>query len=282
MLTLFIGFALGCITLLITALVKDFRHLAVARVFGLLLLASAGFLVHPLVPEGYSGITSSLQTMIPALFWLLCQFAFSEHPTVRGYWLLIVAYSALVPTCYWLLPLPDSALLELLLHRIPGYLEYLLIVGGLWVVMNNWSADLIESRRHLRVIITALVGSTVLMNVILVNFHWGDVLLQRFVVIVCLFGSSYYLLVIPKGVLFGVVDVAKPAVRHIETQTDSQPRQAEQTGQTEQSEPTEPTELTEPTVTAKPKAAAVQSQAGCSAAELEQLKGQPHLRSRGI
>jgi hypothetical protein len=44
------GFGLGCLLPLFVVTLRDFRHLLVGQIFLLVIIASAAFLVDPLVP----------------------------------------------------------------------------------------------------------------------------------------------------------------------------------------------------------------------------------------
>jgi AraC-like DNA-binding protein len=214
MLELIIGLSLGCIALLALAVIRSFPNLLVSQIFLALLLATAAFSVHPLLPASWTLLTIILQTMIPALFWFLCQFAFIERPKFQWYWLSVAGYSALVPAVYRIAfyEADYGLLFKIVLFDIPGYLEYLLIGAGLWAVVQHWVDDLVASRRRLRALVIALVGMTVLVNVVSVNFGWGGELFQRVVVLLCVFVTAAQMLSIPKGLLFGVSESLPPVV----------------------------------------------------------------------
>ncbi len=81
------GFGLGCLLPLFVITLRDFRHLLVGRVFLLVTLTSAAFLIDPLIPpREWRWITSDLQTALPGLFWLLCQLIFAPRPRLKSVW----------------------------------------------------------------------------------------------------------------------------------------------------------------------------------------------------
>ena len=207
MLDLVIGSSLGCIALMGIAVFKTHRTEWVGFIFMALLLATAGFVLHPIMPMRWQWVTTDLQTLIPSLFWLLCQFAFRERPAIAWYWMVMIGYSAIVPAVYALSPGIGRyvPLMETIFLDGPGYIEYLLIAGGLWTVVKYWPDDLVASRRRLRVAVVLMVGLTVLLNVVSVNSGWGDLLFQRFTVLTCLLVIASQIIAVPKGVLFGLV-----------------------------------------------------------------------------
>ncbi|UZE96191.1 hypothetical protein [Alkalimarinus alittae] len=74
------GFSLGCIAITFLIVTRDFGHLPVARVFLALLIAASAFLLNNVVSQDWKWLTADVMTMLPALFWLLCQLAFARRP----------------------------------------------------------------------------------------------------------------------------------------------------------------------------------------------------------
>ncbi|WP_196159246.1 AraC family transcriptional regulator [Reinekea sp. G2M2-21] len=206
MLHLTIGFSLGCLLVMALAVLKTHRQFQVSYIFIALMVATAGFLLHPVLPANWQWLTTDIQTTIPALFWLLCHFAFRERPSIIWPWLLLLVYSALVPALYLFSPGLGAyqPLMEVLFLDIPGYVEYLLIASGLWTVIQYWPDDLVASRRRLRVVVIVMVGAAVLVNVLSVNFGWGGALFQRLVVASCALVMAFQIMTVPQGLLFGI------------------------------------------------------------------------------
>jgi AraC-like DNA-binding protein len=206
-----VGFTLGCIAIIVMAILKSHGKLFISYVFIALLLASADFVLSPLLPNRWDVLSASIYTTIPALFWLFCQLAFRDSKQISAYWISIAAYSSIVPALYRTSPGLGSyvPLLEFTMITLPGYLEYVLIGAGLWAVIKHWSDDLIESRRRFRALVVILVGLTVLVNVISVNLGWGDVLFQRLVILFAVLVTGYHVISVPSGILFGPMDAKK-------------------------------------------------------------------------
>ena len=188
------------------AVIKTHHRLLVSLVFIALLIATAAFVLHPIVPLRWQWLTTDMQTSIPALFWLLCQFAFRERPTIVWFQWSMIAYSALVPAIYLSSPGIGSYvfLMEWVFLDGPGLVEYLLIGSGLWTVVKYWPDDLVATRRRLRGVVVIMVGFTVLLNVISVNSGWGGLMFQRFAVLTCLLAIASQIVMVPSGVLFGI------------------------------------------------------------------------------
>lgn len=199
------GFGLALLVIIIVIVARDFGQLRVAKIFVMLMIASAGFLVHPLVPAGWNMITLDLEIMVPALFWLLCQYAFTDHPRLKSFWSVLAVYSFLVPWIARLVYEPHTApeMLKFFGWTLGESFEYLLILNGLWLIVSNWSDDLVESRRKLRVAMLIIVGGAVSTAVISLNFGLAGEYTRGIIVSVSAFTIIYFLMAGKKGVLFG-------------------------------------------------------------------------------
>ncbi|UZE96192.1 hypothetical protein [Alkalimarinus alittae] len=87
--------------------------------------------------------------------------------------------------------------------KLPTYIEYLIILHGMWVVIANWSDDLIESRRKLRGALLAIVGVAALWITISLNTGYGSILCLPVVVGVAALIVASLLLKGRTGVLLG-------------------------------------------------------------------------------
>lgn len=204
------GFALGCLATVFVIVMRDFWSQPVARVFSLMLLSGAGVLINPLLPEAWQWIAADLMTAVPALFWLLCQVAFSYRPRLISIWGAIALYSFIPPAIVRSIDPPADSLWMTLGWNYPRYAEYLLTVHGLWTVIANWKDDLVESRRTLRGVILGAVGSLVL--VVIISMNTGHTLIP----IPILIGISSIIVAAMllkgrEGVLLGPVSTHSPA-----------------------------------------------------------------------
>ncbi|NVK36855.1 MAG: helix-turn-helix transcriptional regulator [Gammaproteobacteria bacterium] len=199
------GFALGVMAVLSLVIYRDYGHLNVAKAFVAILFAGACFLVEPLLDGLWADLAADLYTMVPALFWVLCQLAFSHRPRVFSFLGAVGLYTFIAPMLSRHLVDTTTPLLGNLFWTWPSYCEYLMIVSGLWTVISNWSDDLVESRRQLRGVVLIGVGISVLLVVIPANTHivgrWLPYLSINIITLVC----AYFLLHTHQGVLFGLV-----------------------------------------------------------------------------
>ena len=163
------GFALGCLAIVFIIIARDFWHQPVARVFLLMVVSGAGVLIQPLLPPGWQWLAEDFMTAVPALFWLLCQVAFSYRPRLISIWGGIALYSFIPPAFVRSIEPDQASLWVTLCWEYPRYAEYLLTVHGLWTVVANWRDDLVESRRTLRGVVLGSVGSLVLVIIVSMN-----------------------------------------------------------------------------------------------------------------
>ncbi|MAA66295.1 MAG: AraC family transcriptional regulator [Alteromonadaceae bacterium] len=166
------GFGLGCLLQLFLIVFRDFRHQLVGRVFLLILLASVAFLVDPLVPQPWHWLTSDLQTAMPALFWLMCQLVFAPRPRLKSVWGVMALYSFLAPALSRSV-VEAGELSELGLFvcwELAQYFEYIVVLHGLSYVVTHWQDDLVETRRKARLIFLLVVGGSVGIATVSLNF----------------------------------------------------------------------------------------------------------------
>ncbi|EAT12180.1 transcriptional regulatory protein [Oceanobacter sp. RED65] len=203
----FAGFALGCLCILGMIICRDFGHLNVGKAFVAVLFTGAMFLLQPMLPEWLSKIARDIYTMVPALFWLLCQLAFAYRPKIFSLAGAIALYSFIPPAIANHIGISNQLYTEwvFLAWVLPSYCEYLLIIMGLWTVITNWSDDLVESSRQLRSAVMVGVGLSVLFVIVPMNTGWVGVWLPYLSVCVISLVCSFFLLHGRKGVLFGHV-----------------------------------------------------------------------------
>lgn len=199
------GFALGVMAVLSLVVYRDYGHLTVAKVFVAILVAGACFLIEPQLNGLWADLAADLYTMVPALFWVLCQFAFSHRPRVLSFLGAIGLYTFVAPMISRHFFEASTPLLRHVFWVWPSYCEYLMIASGLWTVMSNWSDDLVESRRQLRGVVLIGVGISVLLVVIPANTlivgRWLPYVSINVITLVC----AYFLLRTHQGVLFGII-----------------------------------------------------------------------------
>ncbi len=203
------GFSLGAVAVLILIIARDFGHLSVAKAFIGLGLAGACFLVQPHIPVSWHPVADSLSTMVPALFWVLCQHAFSFRPRIFSLSGVLALYTFTAPAISRIVGLEvDKELIsctywQLIGWSIPAYCEYIIIGLGLWTVVANWSDDLVESSRKMRSGVLIVTGICVLMVVVPLNTGLtGRWLPYSSSSLISLF-IAYFVLQGKRGVLFG-------------------------------------------------------------------------------
>lgn len=198
-------------SVLTVVIYRDYGQLTVAKAFIALMFAGSCFLLEPQLNNTWALLAADIYTMVPAIFWVLCQLAFSHRPRVLSLSGAIALYTFLPPIAARHFIAPDSQLLLSFLWVLPSYCEYLIITLGLWTVISNWSNDLVESRRQLRGVVLIGVGISVLLVVIPANTQivglWLPYLSINIITLVC----AYFLLNTHEGVLFGLVP--PPAIK---------------------------------------------------------------------
>lgn len=201
------GFGLGLLSILFVVISRDFYKIPAARVFLVLLVATAGFLLGRIVPPEWTWLTASLTGSLPALFWLLCQFVFARRPEVTSLWGALALYSFVAPIIARLFVISAPSHLYLVTKQIPIYVEYVIMLHGIWVVIVNWSDDLVDSRRKLRGAFLSVVGVAVLWASWTLNFGYGERNWLPALISVAALIVATILLRGRKGVLLGTVSV---------------------------------------------------------------------------
>lgn len=200
------GFALGILAILVAIISRDFGHLSVGKGFVAILVAGSFFLVQPHLPDPWSGVASSISTMVPALFWMLCRLAFSYRPRILSPMGVVALYTFVAPTLARIFQVSSTNLPEwgFIAWTLPTYCEYLVILVGLWTVIAHWEDDLVESSRTLRGVVLIGVGISVICVVVPMNTGIVGMWLPYLSICVVAFVCAYFLLVGKTGVLFGI------------------------------------------------------------------------------
>ena len=131
--------------------------------FAALLLAAACHLAAPLLP-GLAPFITPWATAIPGLFWLFTSAVFNDHFRLDLLRAAPVLITVFFPILGLLLGRPAGT--EMLLFTLPQLLEFVLLALALWVVVQHWSTDLVESRRRLRVWFVGLIGAGVFLLIL--------------------------------------------------------------------------------------------------------------------
>ncbi|MDO6824249.1 helix-turn-helix domain-containing protein [Marinobacter sp. 1_MG-2023] len=158
------GFSLGCLVILLITTTRELHRSSAARVFAVFLIASFGFLLHPLAPAHWQWLTLNLQGMLPALFWLLCQITFRQRLNSFSVWSLMALFSVVAPSvarCFYSHQNAEGWVL-FLGWELGQLFEFVIIANGFWIVLADWPADLVEPRRKLRALVLVFAGTAVL------------------------------------------------------------------------------------------------------------------------
>ncbi len=130
------------------------------RLFALVLLGVAGYLVAPLVdshPVGWV-LAVALSTMVPGMFWLFCASVFDDHYSFPAWQPALVALSVILPLLFEGLGLPQGGAGDWLLRGLPQFLEFVFLALALWAIFRHWREDLVAGRRRLRFWFCASAG----------------------------------------------------------------------------------------------------------------------------
>lgn len=206
------GFSLGLLSILFVIISRDFYKVPAARVLLILLVATAGFLSHRIIPPELTWFTASLTGALPALFWLLCQFVFSRRPEVKSLWGALALYSFIAPIIARIFSITEPGHLHLVAKQIPIYVEYVIMSHGIWVVIVNWSDDLLDSRRKLRGAFLAAVGVSLIWASWTLNFGYGERNWLPALISVSALIVATILLKGREGVLLGAVSISEQSV----------------------------------------------------------------------
>ena len=197
---------------LILIIARDFFHLAVGKAFIAVLVAGSCFLFENQLPDPLKNIAASISTMVPALFWVLCQQAFSHRPNVFSPMGVVALISFIAPAIYRFSPDSAHAMehYRLILWTLPSYTEYLLVISGIWVVVSNWNDDLVESRRRIRGVFLCMAAVAIFLVIIPMNTGISGIWLPYSSVGLISLFCAYFFLKGNKGVLFGEDKKEKP------------------------------------------------------------------------
>lgn len=210
------GFGLGCLLPLFVITLRDFRHMLVGQLFLLVIVASGAFLVDPLIPMEWRWFTSDLQTVLPALFWLLCQLIFAPRPRLKSVWGAMALYSFVAPALARPFVVPgDAWTLEVFFGwRLGQLFEYVVVLHGLSFVIRYWRNDLVEARRKARLAFLLIVGSAVGVATVSLNFGLYHEYIRGIITGLAAFATLICLVTAREGILDLVGSGAEPRDSH--------------------------------------------------------------------
>lgn len=162
-----VAFALSQIALALVKILTPKGVSLAEAIFSLFLLCVAIYLSQPLMnnidlPIAAQLFWQHIPTAIPALFLLCCATIFDDEFEFSWFFALPLALSVLPPFFYDVLVL-RGYWFNLILVSLPQYLEFLLLLWGLWIIAVSWRSDLVEKRRHFRFITMSVAGSIILL-----------------------------------------------------------------------------------------------------------------------
>ncbi len=221
------GFGLGCLLPLFVITLRDFRHLLVGRVFLLVTLTSAAFLIDPLIPREWRWITSDLQTALPGLFWLLCQLIFAPRPRLRSVWGAMALYSFIAPALArpFVVPGESPAVAVFFGWRLGQFFEYVVVLHGLSFVVRYWRNDLVETRRKARLAFLLIIGSAVGVATVSLNFGIYHEYIRGIITGLAAFAALICLVTARSGIM-ELVDHDQPAKTRFDAEVQRPPVEA--------------------------------------------------------
>lgn len=154
-------FAFSQVVLSMAVLLTAVKHWQLSHaILFCFLLAVLAYIAHPLVHEHWLGDwVIPVENAIPGLFWLLCSSLFNERFRLAPWNLLLVLSTVLIPQLgMFVVEYMRIGLPYFLYRTLPQALEFVLLVWALYVVIRSWRDDLVESRRDLRVVFSAIAG----------------------------------------------------------------------------------------------------------------------------
>lgn len=164
-----LSFAVSQILLSQALLLRDVRRWHHQQtILMLFLFAVLAYLLHPVFTEHwFQAWLIPIETAVPGLFWLLCCSLFDDRFSVRFWNLGLVAVTVFLPLLgSWMLTLALPAP-AFIVDTLPQALEFVLLGWALYVVLRLWRDDLVEARRDLRLIFSAIAGAYILTLIVL-------------------------------------------------------------------------------------------------------------------
>ncbi len=210
------GIGVGLILLMCLKLWLDYSGMLAGRLLMALMVGLAGYLMLPLVAGSWLKHVLVLPAiLVPPIFWLFTQAVFYDWDKlgvhVGKIRLGLVLLFAMVAYGGYLLELFSSAqptLFELGLFYLSYLLRFVFILLALAAILNQWSQDLVASRRRLRTMMVAVGGGymfvVVFVEVILKGGLaplWLEVVHSLLLVSLLMAVAAWLLLLAPNGLL---------------------------------------------------------------------------------
>lgn len=180
-----------------------------------------GFWIPEALQVDYGGLAIFMniaRNLTAGLFMIFCHSLFQEQKTFPRWLLVLYAFQVLMEEPIpWLL-VPSGAEEPFLYELIPSLLQLLFVGFALWWTVQNWEADMVETRRRLRWFILITVGLQIVLIVALSrlvlpagevsNFYTnvasnGLIAFLNFFVILALYGAY-------ESDIFGVARTSAP------------------------------------------------------------------------
>jgi AraC-like DNA-binding protein len=187
------GGAGACIVLMMLIL-KDFYYSTAARAFLILIFIAFVHLCHNWLPEHLYTYAYMIESAAPAFFWISCRLIFHDGRSLPFIGVFIAIYSFIPPAAGKLLGVDtDHLLLEVLIHKIPQWFEFALIIMGIISLLRGREDDMVESRRRLRWAIMGAAGLSLGWSIFSFNFHFGSEASRIFATDVAIFIIIWFL-----------------------------------------------------------------------------------------
>ncbi|MGJ8681595.1 helix-turn-helix domain-containing protein [Paraglaciecola sp.] len=148
------GIGLGAIGLVIGRIMSEYGNIVTTRVFSLLLLGAASYMLQPFV-ETLPVLNVSFKVFsaaTPAIFWMCASTLFNTHETNykihKGHYAgLLLCLGLGINSCVFTI---DSSPFSLP-HTVMLLCTIVLVILGMVDIFRNWQSDLVDCRRKLRI-----------------------------------------------------------------------------------------------------------------------------------
>lgn len=210
------GIAIGSQILVISKFLIDYRHIISARILSLKLVGAACYMLQPHVTEAPNLlILLQLGSMVtPALFWMFASTLLTNNnestPRLHAghYAGLGVCLAVGVISCTSVIPSEPGTVM----HALSLACTSSMVILGLFDIFRNWSSDLVECRRLLRIGL-AVSSGMFLLSVVVSEFIYGygqfpQALNNINVVIITLLslGLAYFVLVSKSSLIADTIE----------------------------------------------------------------------------
>ncbi|WP_170132136.1 helix-turn-helix domain-containing protein [Arenicella xantha] len=210
-----LSLAISQVVLSATLLLREHKQWRLPQsVLGLFLVATCAYLLRPFFTQHWlEDWLIPIETAVPGFFWLLCYSLFDDRFKLRFWNLGLVAVTVMLPQLGILSVYLGGPSWHWLFDIFPQAIEFVLLAWALYVVVRFWRDDLIEARRDLRLIFSAIAGlyifiMVVLRELVITDEQWLEQSQYFPVGIICLIMNLLFLQY--KPTIFGRVDPVNP------------------------------------------------------------------------